>query len=107
MTIKLSLTIKYYIIDMSLLNKPRKSYLSSLLFSCCGLVWLIRRRAGYGFFIIINNDITKKIIIIIIIYLDNKEGLNNTRIIKVNTVQRKFRIDFHSLPIISIASIPQ
>jgi hypothetical protein len=103
MTIKLSLTIKYYIIDMSLLNKPRKSYLSSLLFSCCGLVWLIRRRAGYGFFIIINNDITKKIIIIII-YL-NKEGLNNTRIIKVNTVQRKIRIDFHSLPI--IASIPQ
>jgi hypothetical protein len=79
--------------------------LSSLLFSCCGLVWLIRRRAGYGFFIIINNDITKKIIIIIIIYLDNKEGLNNTRIIKVNTVQRKIRIDFHSLPI--IASIPQ
>jgi hypothetical protein len=77
--------------------------LSSLLFSCCGLVWLIRRRAGYGFFIIINNDITK-IIIIIIIYL-NKEGLNNTRIIKVNTVQRKIRIDFHSLPI--IASIPQ
>jgi hypothetical protein len=107
MTIKLSLTIKYYIIDMSLLNKPRKSYLSSLLFSCCGLVWLIRRRAGYGFFIIINNDITKIIIIIIIIiiiYL-NKEGLNNTRIIKVNTVQRKIRIDFHSLPI--IASIPQ
>ncbi|MDW3611033.1 MAG: hypothetical protein QOK90_02795 [Nitrososphaeraceae archaeon] len=77
--------------------------MSSLLFSCCGLVWLIRRRAGYGFFIIINNDITK-IIIIIIIYL-NKEGLNNTRIIKVNTVQRKIRIDFHSLPI--IASIPQ
>jgi hypothetical protein len=105
MTIKLSLTIKYYIIDMSLLNKPRKSYLSSLLFSCCGLVWLIRRRAGYGFFLIINNDITKKIIIIIIIYLDNKEGLNNTRIIKVNTVQRKIRIDFHSLSI--IASIPQ
>jgi hypothetical protein len=82
--------------------------LSSLLFSCCGLVWLIRRRAGYGFFIIINNDITKIIIIIIIIiiYL-NKEGLNNTRIIKVNTVQRKIRIDFHSIPIISIASIPQ
>jgi hypothetical protein len=46
--------------------------------------------------------ITEKIIIII--YL-NKEGLNNTRIIKVNTVQRKIRIDFHSLPI--IASIPQ
>jgi hypothetical protein len=63
---------------------------------------LALKEQGYGFFTIINNHTNK--IIIIIIYL-SKEELNNTRIIKVNTVQRKIRIDFHSLPI--IASIPQ
>ena len=57
-----------------------------------------------AFLLLLTTILLKKIIIIIIIYL-NKEGLNNTRIIKVNTVQRKIRIDFHSLPI--IASIPQ